>query len=468
MHIPARIKRAFTVLFAALLLTWPALLNRYPLLYPDSISYLQAGAPTTAAIFLHRLAGFSAMRSELYSLGILPFHWNQTPGPIVALNALLTAYVLWLTIRSSLPRHTTAYFLAITAFLSLFTSASWFVSLIMPDILGAVLYLAIYLLIFALETLTRADRIALSLIALWAITAHSTHLMLSLGLCILFALLLALRWPPIAGQGRAVAHVALLVALAAVAQTALHTYLYGHPSLDGSRPPYLMARIIADGTGTLYLQRNCPTPAPPAQPWAICAYVNRLPDNDDEFLWADGGIWASADQRTSQRLLAEEMPLVRATLRAYPRQQLAASWANFTHQLNDFGVDDFDNNAWMQQSIDSAIPHSHYPGSLQAHDAVPSNAFTILQRWIVIPSAILLAALLPWLAHHRRYRLLGLIVVIVPTLIANALITAVLSSLDSRYQARIIWLAPLLAALASLDMRQPQPAPRIQILQPRP
>jgi hypothetical protein len=90
---------------------------------------------------------------------------------------------------------------------------------------------------------------------------------------------------------------------------------------------------------------------------------------------------------------------------------------------------------------------------LQAHDAVPSNAFTILQRWIVIPSAILLAALLPWLVRHRRYRLLGLMVVVAPTLIANALITAVLSSLDSRYQARIIWLVPLVAVLALLDWR---------------
>jgi hypothetical protein len=217
-----------------------------------------------------------------------------------------------------------------------------------------------------------------------------------------------------------------------------------------------MARVIADGPGALYLRKHCatadhPSPATPAQAWAICAYVNRLPDNDDDFLWGEGGIWASADQKTGQRLLAEEMPLVRATLRAYPRQQLAASFANFTHQLNDFGVNDFDNNEWMEQSIDDAVPNSRYPGSLQAHDAVPSNAFTILQRWIVIPSAILLAALLPWLVRHRRYRLLGLMVVVAPTLIANASITAVLSSLDSRYQARIIWLVPLVAVLALLD-----------------
>ena len=491
------LRRWIAITFAATLLTWPALLNRYPLLYPDSIGYLQDGRPTAAAIFLHRLAGYTAQRSELYSLGIFPFHWNLTPWPIVALNAILTSFVLYLTIRSILPHRTLRYFLGITAFLSLFTSASWYVSLIMPDILGALLYLAIYLLVFARETLTRPDRVALSLIAVWAITAHSTHLILSLGICLFLSLLFLIQrllrleppptwvppacpepcrrvshlrpgFPPISPI--VVAHITLLIAIAAAAQTALHAYLYGHPSLDGSRPPYLMARIIADGPGALYLQQHCPTPPPPAQAWAICAQVQNLPDNDDDFLWGATGIWSSADAATQKRLLAEEMPLVRATLRAYPRQQFAVSWSNFTHQLNDFGVNDFDNNTWMQSSLESPLPASaaHYARTLQAHDAVPSNRFTILQRWIVIPSALLFVALLPWLIRHRRQRVLGLASIIVPVLFANALVTAVLSSSDSRYQARIIWLLPLLTALALLDMRQPQPVPQNESLPPRP
>jgi hypothetical protein len=33
------------VLAAALCLTWPAVYNRFPLLYPDSMSYLESGHP---------------------------------------------------------------------------------------------------------------------------------------------------------------------------------------------------------------------------------------------------------------------------------------------------------------------------------------------------------------------------------------------------------------------------------------
>jgi hypothetical protein len=178
----------------------------------------------------------------------------------------------------------------------------------------------------------------------------------------------------------------------------------------------------------------------------------------------------------------------------------------------------------MQQSLAQVIPSSAIPSSatsysrsLQARSIVPSNAFTILERWVVLPSALLLAVLLPWLwrtaftgpddrrglrmklkgsqwragysgpddrrglrvklqgwlsrtaftGHddresgysRQRLRLLGLFVIVVPTLFANAFLTAVLSSSDSRYQARVIWLVPLLAALSALDLLG-QPGPR--------
>ncbi len=447
MRVMVRIKNALAILTGALFLAWPALYNHYPLLYPDSISYLSDGGPIALAL-LHRLSGISAMRSEIYSLGIFFFHWKLTPWPIVALQALLTSYVLWLVIRSILPRHTIRYFLGLVAFLSLLTSISWYVSLIMPDILGALLYLCIYLLIFARETLTRAERWSLALIAWWAVTAHSTHLILSAGLCFLLALLLLFRWKPIAGRGRALAEVAAIVFLGAGALVAIHAFLYGKPSLNGNRPPYLMARVVADGPGAWYLRAHCAT-----LDWAICADVNHLPDNDDDFLWGDGIVWAGATPQTQQRLLAEEMPLVKAALRAYPRAQFDRSWANFTQQLNDFGVNDFDNNDWMANALDPTIPGSHarYMLSLQSRSIVPTNRFTILQRWIVLPSAVLLAALIPWLILRRHQQLLGLIVVI-PTLIANAFVTAVLSSSDSRYQSRVVWLIPLVAALAVLDL----------------
>ncbi len=88
--IRARIQRALGVLFAALVMVWPALYNRFPFFYPDSTSYLASGSSLARALFLHQFSDYYGMRSLIYSLGILPLHWNTTAWPVVFFDALLT------------------------------------------------------------------------------------------------------------------------------------------------------------------------------------------------------------------------------------------------------------------------------------------------------------------------------------------------------------------------------------------
>ena len=106
-----------------LLLPWPAFYNGYPLLFPDSMSYLEDGSLVARALFLHRFSADYGGRSFIYCLGILPLHWNVTPWPIVGLNALLTAYVIWLVVRSILPGSTITGYFALVIPLSVVTGA---------------------------------------------------------------------------------------------------------------------------------------------------------------------------------------------------------------------------------------------------------------------------------------------------------------------------------------------------------
>jgi hypothetical protein len=62
------------VFLGALFLAWPAFYNGFPLLYPDSMTYLDDGRIVARAIFLHQFSSYYGMRSFFYSLGILPFH----------------------------------------------------------------------------------------------------------------------------------------------------------------------------------------------------------------------------------------------------------------------------------------------------------------------------------------------------------------------------------------------------------
>jgi len=429
------------------------------------MTYLGDGRLVARALFLHEFSSYYGMRSFFYSLGILPWHWNVTLWPVVVPQAILTAYVLWLVVRSILPRRTLHCYLVLIASLSLLTSMSWFVCLILPDFLGPVLYLCIYLLVFARETLSRAEWFFVIVIAWWAIVSHATHLMLAAGLCVLLVLLCLRRLAWMRRRWKAVGEVAMIVVLAAISQLALHAYLYGKPSLNGERPPFLMARVIADGPGFWYLQQHCPEVK-----FVLCDHLQQLPQEPDKFLWGEDGIWQNVDDETEQRLMQEEMPFVLATLRAYPRAQLSRSAANFWRQLLTFGFDVFGPSDWMAQEFANVLPgdRARYLQSRQARDDLPLDFFTSVQNWTVIFSLLIIVAFLPRLWRTRQPRLIGLSVIIVSTVIANALVTGALSMVEDRLQSRVVWLVPLLAEVLILDwfdqrQRAANPAPSTEI-----
>lgn len=450
------VTHAGAIAIGALLLTWPAIYNRFPLLYPDSISYLDDGRDVARALFLRQFSEHYGIRSLIYSLGILPFHWNANAWPVVALQCFLAAYVIWLVVRSigMGGEHRIVWeYLVLMAALSVLTSLSWFACLIMPDVLGPLLYLCFYLLMFALKTLSRGERIGVGLIAWWAATSHLTHLMLAAGLCVVFVLLIPFPLFEMRGRLRGIGDAALVVLLAVVGQVGLNIYLYHRVSLCAEAPPYLMARIIGDGPGRWYLQQHCGEAK-----LALCDYADKLSDNGDDFLWGEHGVWPTASEEAKQRMSQEEMRFVQAAVRAYPRAELLQSARNFWRQLQAFGVYVFDANSWMSGNVENVLPGqgARYLRSFQAHDDLPLDFFSDAVNWTVAASLALIALLGILLRPHLQPPMAGLALIVFSAVIANAFVTAVFSNVEDRYQSRVMWLVPLLAgvlALAYLERR---------------
>jgi len=452
-NIPPRLLHGFVVFFAALLLSWPAILNRFPLLYPDSMTYLNDGGPVARALFLHQFAPDYGLRSLIYSLGILPFHWNISPWPVVGLQCLLVAWVLWLVTRSILTRHSIPLYLSLVFGLSLLSSVSWYSGFIMPDILGPVLYLSVYLLVFAPETLSRFERLTLYPIVWWSITAHSTHLMLAAGLCALLGLFACFEGV-VSGRRAflrrlvSVGRVSVLLLAAAGSQMLLYAYLDGSASLNGERPPYLTARIIADGPGKLYLDQHCSQ-----LDWELCKHRQNLSNDPDNFLWGADGVFENSSESEKERLRREEMPFVLATIQAYPREQLAISAANFRAQIFAFGLFGFDSSPWITNEFTHHLQaaRGEYLHSLQAGDRLPLELFSSVQWWVVLGSLGLIGVLAPLVWRRHEIRLTGLGLIVTSMIVANAFLAGVLSIVDDRYGCRVIWMVPLLAGLLSLE-----------------
>jgi hypothetical protein len=436
------------VLLASLFFLWPAVYNGFPLLMADSMTYLADGLPVARAIFLHRFSEYYGMRSLIYSLGILPFHWNVNPWPITAFQSLLAAWVLWLVVRSFSARHTVLRFLLFAALLSAFTSIAWYTCFVMPDVLGPLAYLAFFLLFFAWASLSRVEKAGLGLVACWGITAHSTHLLLAAALFALLVVFAAFKRRPFLNSVPALGAIAAVLALAALAQIALYAYLDGKPSLNGQRPPYLTARVIADGPGRWYLDSHCAT-----EHWAACGHLANLTSDADSFLWGDSAPYETATEDERAEYEKQDVPFFLATIRAYPREQFQRSAANFGQQLLAFGLYDFDSSEWTLGQFNETISASRasYVRSREANDALPLDELTQVQFWTVIVSLAVIAVLAPLLWRRHSSALPGLALVVFSMVVLNALLTGALSIVDDRYQCRVIWLIPLLAGVFVVD-----------------
>src|SRR5688572_12696743 len=165
--------RIVTALAAVFMLLGPALWNGFPLLQYDTGGYL-------ARWYEGHL---EESRSTVYGLYLVltarPDFW-----PAVAIQAMLTVWVLWLTLRA----HALASPLVLVvtaAVLAIATSLSWLASTLLTDIFAGVAVLALYLVVLRADTLARWERWAL--IALLAFSA-ATH---TATLAVLLALLAA-------------------------------------------------------------------------------------------------------------------------------------------------------------------------------------------------------------------------------------------------------------------------------------
>jgi hypothetical protein len=435
----------------ALMLLWPAFLNRYPLLNPDSLAYIGSGRLILQALLApHTAVAFEA-RAEFYALALYALECgSRTLWPIVCFQALLCSWILWLTVRVFAPANTTLCFFITVVPLALMTGLSWQASWLMTDVLGGLVYLGLFLLVVAPETLSRAERWSVIAISWFGISAHPSHLILAAGIFVELGLLACSRRNVLHRKTFQLAMAAILIGGSALSQVVLHRLLYGNYSLAGYHPPYLMARVLADGPGRLYLQQHCPQ-----EHWVLCPRAFDLPQSSGEILWTREGLfWQGMSPAERSALREQETPFVIASIRAFPRLQIVQSLHNVNDQTHSYGYSDFVTSPALETMSDGTILRlrDHYAQSLQAHNALP---LTFARRSQKILLALTIPALLlamAWTPDRHSSRIYSLAAIVAFVLVANICVCSILSAVDDRFGNRILWLAPLLAILATINL----------------
>ncbi len=424
-----------SILVSALLLLWPAALNHYPLVFGDTGVYLSDG------IHLHA----SWPRPLFYGLFMLPLHQKVTLWPVVAAQAGITAGLLHLVLRCFLPGLTAWALIPVTAVLAACTSLPWFASQLMPDLFGALMLLALAMLILTPQRLSWPLQVLLVLFAAACITMHQSFLPTALA-CVV-VLLLARAWQRSRVGLVDVLRAAAVPALALAAAIGANAVLAGQPSPSPYGKIFIMTRVIFDGPGQRALQRECPRPD-----WSLCSVARDIPATVERFLFGDQGTLNQVGGY--QAVAPQAWPIVMSALQAEPGTMLFNSLRNSARQLLSFETGDWlimpmpgVLDVWRQElppAEQSRYTESRQyrliplvPDALQAmHLGVGSVALVVL----VVGAAVALS---------RREALGGLYLAILVALITNAVIVGALSGVYDRYQSRFMWL-PTAAALLML------------------
>jgi hypothetical protein len=244
-----------------------ALYNGYPLVTSDTGTYINSAF--TQEVARDRPFGYSiliAATSLKFTLW-LPVLLQCTL--LLYLVNQLVAHVIEDTKKRNLAG------LGIVIFISLFTSAGWYSSMLMPDIFTAAGGLAF--LLFILEK-DKKKLVFYGLVLLYVITTHTSHLLIFSSIAILTFLL---------DRKQRKDQLAKYITVVAIALSgwlivpALHWAVDGKFMTSESTHVFLTGRFLETGTLHRYLDNECTS-----DPIQLCAYRYDLPVNAIGFIWS--------------------------------------------------------------------------------------------------------------------------------------------------------------------------------------
>jgi hypothetical protein len=449
---------ALAVAALTLVLLIPAIANGFPLVFPDSGTYLGIAFGREYAIDRSSFYGF--FLKPLVALG------PNTVGLwiAVAFQAALVAACLWAAARA-LGLHGLGG-LALVAGIAALTSLPWHAGQFMPDAFTGLVLLTAWLA----SSRDPADHGAplLWLAAILAALMHYTHLPLLLlaalaGIGAEMLTGLAVR----AAMRRAVAAM-LAVAITAAIHLGGNALVLERASVSPMGPLFLFARLQEDGLMAPWLQRHCGKDAPPK----LCAIAPTLPRDSQQLLWdfersplgkmifhpvSDAERWAWIDRMDAAN---------RGAIGEAPFKFIDGSLHGAAEQFVHFqAIDDLCPDSCrdvtggigysLQRYRPATVPALH--ASMQAQGTTPKA----LVRAITTPVAAIGLILLPWLAwlawRRRDAPALSLLVALLVGLMVNAALGGALSDVHDRYQSRLIWLAPMIAAMLAMRWRASGP-----------
>jgi hypothetical protein len=420
-------------------MAWPALLNGFPLVFYDSADYIEGAFSFDVPVF--RVLPYAVMVALGKGLGGL---WG-----LVALQTFTTTAAIALLARAAGGADGWRLFLGLAALALAASWAPWFADLVMPDAFTAPSLLSSLLLLVYRQRLGGWAWAAAALILVSA-PLHATHLLVLAGVALAGVLLAIPKWIERRSAG-------LLLALALMSWLlvpSFHRLMLGEWTYNRAGSVFLLARLVESGLAQTELERLCAE-----KPYLICHIREKLYGDENEFLWGRAGVFFGRSGDVG-KWVEESGELVAKIVRAHPLEAAKAVISHAALQFISIGPGDvftpmkFHMGVAIEKRMDD-----QYQNLLAAKQEGGWQLPEKMARFVMPVQALGVGALfvLAIVKARRKQRPEALFAsLLLLGLLGNALACGGLSSVADRYQARIVWIAPL-AALALLRICKPRP-----------
>ncbi|WP_174301605.1 hypothetical protein [Caulobacter sp. S45] len=283
-------------------------------------------------------------RSVYYGLFVYACERIGTLWLLAAAQAALAAGIVYALWRVVAPGAQTRSYLVTMAVLAAGSSLPVFTGFAMPDLFAGFSVAATLLVTLYADRFGVWGKAVLWLLLAACVNFHGSNLLTSLGLAVLSLGWLAWRrapWRVLAARGGMVLAAAMVAILASEAYAVAIKLRTGD---ELGRPPFLTARVLADGPGRAYLRHACALrPFGDGEKLTLCAVRNAPLADTEEILWSDDpakGIFNSADYHARVRLEHEERGFVLHALAYDPLGEVSAAFRNWGTQLVTVGYDE--------------------------------------------------------------------------------------------------------------------------------
>ncbi len=448
---PRFLKITLLVSAATLLLCFLAIYNGFPLLYPDTGTYIRSGFTGQLPIDRPIFYGMFLRHSSL----------AKSPWLVILTQTAMLAWLLLLTLRRFVKESRLHfYYICAVGVLVFATGISYFTNLLIPDVFTPILFLAAFNLAF-FEEFKWPARIALVLILMLALSTHLSHfptLLITLLLGIVLGWLRRKQHPiPFQRKGLLIVGGAIVVTALLVPST--NAFKDGHFRFTPGGSIFMTNRLRDLDLVKDFLDAECATTN-----WKLCPYKEDLYgdflwDESQSALYKTGGWEANFDEfkRMNSQILLRPKFLARFA---------RASFEEGIRQFFVFQAGPIRPYPEESAPVDNIKTYFHSSlraclASKQIHGQLSMDGANARQEFLVLGSL----GLLLLLAMDRK-RFLALpadlrwfLLTLTLFCLANAVICASLSNIDPRYQGRVAWLFPfaLMLVVATLSERYDWP-----------